>query len=488
MEIKLYSIAQIRQLEKVAIEQFAVSESTLMTRAGQAACHYLRLVEPNVKSIMVIGGPGNNGGDGFVFAKCAFDLGLRVNIRTMGDGKHYSKAAQQALAACQSANIEIKPFDHQESLNADYLIDAILGIGISKPVEGEIKEVIQAINASSLPVLAIDVPSGINADTGSVMGIAVRARYTVTFIGLKQGLFTNDAVDYCGTIMLKTLDLPSELYKSVVPSVYLLDSEVVKQTLLPRKKNSNKGNFGHVLIVGGNLGMAGAVRLAAEAALRVGAGLVSVATLPQHQSVILSQYPEIMCHGIEHASELAPLLKRATAVLIGPGLGKDSWAETMLEAISTQPLPVVVDADALNLLGAKPDCLNHWLLTPHPGEAGRLLDSDSHQIQADRFKAIEELVNLGGTWILKGAGSLVRGGEGVTSLCPYGNPGMASGGMGDALSGILVGLLAQGCSTLTAAKVGTLIHALAGDQAATQGERGLLASDLIGAIRQIINH
>jgi NAD(P)H-hydrate epimerase len=234
--------------------------------------------------------------------------------------------------------------------------------------------------------------------------------------------------------------------------------------------------------------MAGAARLAAEAALRTGAGIVSVSTWPEHQSLISAKYPEIMCHGVTSREQLTPLIEKATVIVIGPGLGQDDWARMLLSECLGNTLTKVVDADALNLLGSLPQCQDNWILTPHPGEAARLLNLENAKaIQNDRFDAIRQLATLGGNWILKGAGSLVKCNNQPINLCPFGNPGMASGGMGDALSGILGSLIAQKIAIATAIKMGVLIHALAGDLAAKNGQRGLLASDLIEQLRTVIN-
>jgi ADP-dependent NAD(P)H-hydrate dehydratase / NAD(P)H-hydrate epimerase len=530
MDNKLYDISQIRVLEKLAIEQLKLSELTLMERAGEAVFNTLRTFWPAAKKIVVICGPGNNGGDGYVFAKLGHEDGLTIGVRTVGDTASYSKAAMETMEACKQAGLTIIPFNPQEVFVADMIVDAILGIGLRRTVEGVYKEAIDTINRSKLSVLSIDIPSGIDADSGRILGTAVKADVTLTFIGIKQGLLTHDAVDHCGKIILDDLGLPNAIYDHLIPKGESLTPSLIKRQLPKRRKNVNKGNFGHVLIVGGNKGMAGAVRLAAEAALRVGAGLVSVATWPSHQALILANHPEIMCHGVESSEDLIPLLARATVVLIGPGLGSDEWGKKMLLRILETTLPKVIDADALNLLGFEPNCQNNWILTPHPGEAARLLGYHSAEgIQSDRFTAITKLAGLGGIWVLKGAGTLIKKGRselyskqlnfrlgvekrapGVDTLvheeasdennnaenssaksiflCPFGNPGMASGGMGDALTGIIGGLIAQDFTTLLEATIlGVLVHALAGDRAAKEGERGLLATDLISNLRTIVN-
>ncbi len=260
------------------------------------------------------------------------------------------------------------------------------------------------------------------------------------------------------------------------------------QCLKPRKADSHKGMFGHVLVVGGDYGFSGAVRLAAEAALRVGAGLVSVATRPEHAISLNLVRPEIMCHGANHAKELTPLLTKATVVIVGPGLGQSSWAKKMLTRILSSKKLLVMDADALNLLSKKRIKYADWVLTPHPGEAARLLQTTAHHIQQDRLLSAGALQKkYGGVVVLKGAGTLVVT-DHEEALCENGNPGMASGGMGDVLSGVIGALAAQGISLPQAAKLGVLVHAKAGDLAAKEGgERGMIASDLFPYLRQLVN-
>lgn len=261
-----------------------------------------------------------------------------------------------------------------------------------------------------------------------------------------------------------------------------------KSLLYPRPRDAHKGLFGHVLIIGGDYGMAGAVKLAGEAALRVGAGLVSIATRPEHTSAIVSGRPELMCHGIKEAKELKPLLAKASVIVLGPGLGQSAWSKQLFKTVLNTPQPKIIDADGLNLLAKQPKKSNHWILTPHPGEATRLLNITSKDIQSDREKAVKQLQQkYDGVIVLKGAGSLVCSANSL-SICQAGNPGMASGGMGDVLSGVIGGLLAQQFTLQQAAELGVCIHAHAGDLAAQQhDERGMLASDLMPYLRELMN-
>ncbi len=366
------------------------------------------------------------------------------------------------------------------------IVDAIFGIGLTRQVEGIYREAIQAINLTKIPVLAIDVPSGVEADTGGILGEAIRANYTVTFIGYKRGLFTSSALDYSGEVILEQLGI--KVANDLNEMTYLMNKKMLRDALPKRQRNLHKGENGHVLIVGGNDGMAGAASLVAGAALRVGAGLVTVVTTPGNRVVINAHFPEIMCHALTESDSLQPFLTKASVMVLGPGLGQDAWAKRLFSQALCFTGPLVIDADGLNLLGGNPRCRDNWVLTPHPGEAARLLCLEhAKAIQANRFLAIQRLALLGGNWVLKGAGTLINRQETPIYLCPFGNPGMASGGMGDALSGVIAGLIAQKIEPLVATKIGVIAHALAGDQAASFGERGLLASDLIDQLRAIVN-
>ncbi len=258
--------------------------------------------------------------------------------------------------------------------------------------------------------------------------------------------------------------------------------------LQPRTRDAHKGNFGHVLIVGGDYGFSGAVRMAAEAALRVGAGLVSVATCSEHALTLNLTRPEIMCHGVSFTKALSLLCEKATVIAVGPGMGRSSWAKKMLDVVLKSKKPLVVDADALNLLAEKPLKNSNWILTPHPGEAARLLQTTTEAIQQDRLSAIKKLQEkFGGVCVLKGAGSLIIGPDSAVALCAAGNPGMATAGMGDVLTGVIAGLAAQQIPLATAAKLGVLLHAMAGDLATKEGERGMLALDLMPHLRGLAN-
>ncbi|MCD6061042.1 MAG: carbohydrate kinase, YjeF related protein [Moraxellaceae bacterium] len=479
----LYTAAQVRELDRRAIAA-GVAGYALMTRAGQAAFQRLRERWPQASRIVVLAGPGNNGGDGYVLARLAWNQHLDVKIVTVGDHDHL--AGEAAEAASDATRARVPEVSWQGRLpEADVYVDALFGTGLNKPVAGDFAAAIAALNASGRPVLALDIPSGVQADTGAELGEAVRADATISFIGLKAGLFTGRGPALTGEVFFHALSVAAAVYEGIAPVAQRLTATDLA-VLGCRPRDAHKGMHGHVLVVGGNQGMAGAVALAGEAALRSGAGLVSVATRPAHTGVLTARRPEIMCHGVERAGDLAPLLAKADVVVLGPGLGRDDWGRALFGAVLDSRLPLVLDADALNLLAEMPEQRADWILTPHPGEAGRLLGLTTAQVQADRFAAVRALrERYGGSIVLKGAGTLVQDDAGL-SLCPYGNPGMATAGMGDVLSGVAGALRAQ--QVPQAAAMAVLVHALAGDRAAHDGgERGLMASDLFPFLRLQVN-
>lgn len=489
LPLALYTAAQVRELDRCTIEEFGISGATLMERAGTATLEQLRKHWPQAQRLVVICGIGNNGGDGYVLARMARKAEMYVAVYQVGDADKLSADARAARQTLLDSGIKILPFRPQALHSADVVADAIFGTGLSREVAGPWADAIHAINASGHPVLSLDIPSGLHADTGSILGAAVKAQVTATFVGLKQGLFTHLGPDYCGEIAFDSLRIPPEVYKRVPPSAYriILEERIAK--LPPRARAGHKGDYGHVLIIGGEQGMPGAARMAGEAAYRVGAGLVSLATRGQHASLLNMARPELMCYGVESPEDLKPLLERATVVVVGPGLGQGAWGQMMLNEALNTVHPLVVDADALNLLAKQPRQHDHWIITPHPGEASRLLARNIEEIQANRFVAVRDLhQRYGGVAVLKGNGTLICPGDLPLGLCTAGNPGMASGGMGDVLSGTIAGLLAQGLTLSEAAHLGVTIHAMAGDRAAREGgERGLLAGDLMFYLRRLAN-
>lgn len=483
----LYRAEAVRALDRYAIQTCGIPGFTLMQRAGAAAFDVLRWLWPGAQHLTVLCGPGNNGGDGYVLARLAAGAGLAVRVMSVGNPARLRGDAALACQALAEQGITVEPFDEAME-GTDVVVDALLGTGLDRKVEGGVGDAIRWINQSGASVLAIDIPSGLHADTGCALGDAVRAEATVSFIGLKQGLFTGQGPDCCGRVYCHSLDVPQEVFSAAAPAATRIQLEDFELALRPRLRSSHKGDFGHVLVVGGDFGFAGAARMAAEAAARVGAGLVSVATRAAHASVINVTRPELMCHGVEEAGQLHTLTAKADVIAIGPGLGRSSWAQALLAAALEGRRPLVVDADALNLIAHEPSERHNWVLTPHPGEAARLLGVQTQDIQGDRFNAALAIqARYGGACVLKGSGTVVTDGVNRPAVCAHGNPGMASGGMGDVLTGVIAGFLAQGMELSTAAKVGVCVHARAGDRAAREGERGLLACDLMPWLRRLAN-
>lgn len=475
-------------MDEFAIGGLGIAAYELMCRAGAAAFRCLRQRWPGVARIGIACGPGNNGGDGYVLARLAREAGLEVTVLTPPGGHPRTPAARQALADWREAGGRVLAFDGVLP-EADLWVDALYGIGLTRPPSDAAQSIIERINASRRPVLALDVPSGLDADTGHIPGIAVQAELTVSFIAGKRGCHTGAGLDCTGTIRIETLDLPDSVYARVRPAAWLARPEDLGRWLEPRHANAHKGEHGHVLCIGGEAGMGGAVRLCAEAALRTGVGLASVATRSSGVAALVAARPEAMTHAVEDAAELAPLLERADVLAVGPGLGQGAWGRALLDAALASGKPAVLDADALNLIAEHPRALPQAILTPHPGEAGRLLGKDSRAIQADRFAAAEALVErYGCVVVLKGAGTLVAAPGETPSVIGAGNPGMATGGMGDLLSGVIAALRAQHLPAYFAAVAGALLHAAAGDEAARiGGERGLLPSDLFPHLRRMAN-
>lgn len=481
----LYTAAQVRELDRRAIEDHRIPGYTLMERAGQAAFDAVRARWPDARRLGVLCGSGNNGGDGYVIARLARAAGLQVWLVEAGDTARLKGDAARARADWAAAGGEpVAAGAHWPG--ADVLVDALLGTGLDRPVEGRFATLIDAINAAAPPVLAVDIPSGLHADTGAVLGRAVRAAVTVSFIGLKTGLFTGEGPSHCGEVLFDDLAVPADVRSGAVPAAKRLDAACLAR-LGRRARGAHKGDFGHVLVVGGDRGMPGAARMAAEAAARTGAGLVSVATHPDHAALLPLVRPELMAHGVACPGDLSPLLARATVLALGPGLGRGAWGRGLLARLLETGLPMVLDADALNLLAGEPVRRETWVLTPHPGEAGRLLGSDAARVQADRLAAAARIQqDFGGVCVLKGAGTVIHDGR-EAAICTGGNPGMASGGMGDVLTGVIAALIAQDLAPPEAARLGVCVHAEAADRAARAGERGLLASDVIAELRAVVN-
>ena len=492
---KLYRSDAVRAAERAAMARFGLDEDDLMARAGLAAWRLLLDRWPQAQRIGVLCGPGNNGGDGYVVAALARASGRHVFVVRLGDAAKPG-AAQRAADACAQAGGDIAAFRRDGALpEVDVWVDAMFGIGLHRGLEGDARDLVVALrHGDATPVLSLDVPSGVDADTGDDHDLSIRATVTLTFIAGKPGLFTGRGRVAAGEVAIDTLGLADRIFDDLEPAAVRLSPSALAQWWSPRARDAHKGRFGRVLCIGGDHGFGGALALCAEAAHRTGAGLVSAATRAEHISPLLSRHPETMARAVDDAAALAPMLAQASVVAIGPGLGTGAWGRTMLDAALAAPLPSVLDADALNLLalsGRIPGCdaLHRAVLTPHPGEGARLLGAEVADVERDRLGSARRLAERTGSVVVwKGPGSVIAAPGAIPAIVDAGNPGMASGGMGDVLTGVVAAAIAQGLSAFDAAQCGALLHAAAGDAAARDGgERGLLASDLSPHLRRLAN-
>lgn len=485
MSFPLFTVEQVRQMDQQAVQTPALTGFDLMQCAGSVLFQQLKQMMKADDAIHIFCGAGNNAGDGYVLAKLLLESGQNPQVYSAFDVAKLKGDGLRAFNEYSDIGGLISTLPAK--LKRGVIVDALIGTGLSQPLQGDFLAVAELINQSGLTVLSVDVPSGLNADTGCASAGTVCADTTLSFIALKRGLFTADGRQFSGEVLLDDLSVDQDVLERQTAQAQLLVFELMKKTLLPRARNTHKGDYGHVLFLGGYCGFSGAIRLAGEAALRAGAGLVSIGTRQEHAAFINMTRPELMCHGIDTATELDRLSAKCDLLAVGPGLGQTLWSKTLFDAALALNKSMVIDADGLNLLAKSPEKRDNWVLTPHPAEAARLLNCSTHDVQRDRFSAIKRLQQqYGGVVVLKGAGSLVYDGAFI-SVCAAGNPGMASGGMGDVLTGVIAALIAQQHSLSEATKLAVMMHALAADRAAKDGEKGLLASDLMPAIREMMN-
>lgn len=485
----IYRTADIRRIESLALGE--PDPPPLMERAGLAAAELAReLAGGTGRQVAVIAGPGNNGGDAFVLARHLAQAWFKVAVIFAGDASRLSPDASAAYAAWAAAGGRIAsalPPAHACAL----IVDGLLGIGLQREVTGRIAELVQWMNAAPAPVLALDVPSGLDSDTGRVLGCAVRAAHTMTFIGLKPGLLTLEGPDHCGTLHVAPLGLDAP--KLVAASGSVIGSEVLQWALPERRRNSHKGDYGSAGIIGGAPGMVGAALLAGRAALKLGAGRVYVGLAAADAPLVDPVQPELMLSAAQSAVQIEHL----ACVAAGPGLGQSPQARALLQAAIAARAPLVLDADALNLLAADAALRTALaaraapaVLTPHPAEAARLLGITTAEVQHDRLTAAVQLAEAYRcAVVVKGAGSICAWPDGRWAINTSGNPGMASAGMGDVLTGILAALLAQGVSAGIALQAGVYLHGAAADAlvSAGVGPAGLTAGEVIDAARDRLN-
>jgi hydroxyethylthiazole kinase-like uncharacterized protein yjeF len=487
----LYSGEQVRELDRRAIVDEGISGALLMKRAGRAAFEHACRAWPGNRCWVVVCGAGNNAGDAYVFAALAAQKQHAVILYYLCEPTQLKGDAKTAADYARQESVPMQPF--QTSLQVSegaVLVDGLLGTGLRGSVRPEYAAAIDWINKAGSPVLALDLPSGLCVNTGAELGCAVRAQHTVTFIGNKLGLLTGRGPALAGQITLADLQVPQQVYENLPPVARRVRLPQLLDLVPQREADAHKGQFGHVMVIGGEQGFGGAAILAAEAAAVSGAGLVSLATRSEHVTAALVRRPELMVVGVASGQELEPHLTRPTLLVVGPGLGRTPWSEQMLQQALKSNLPLVLDADALNILAEGRLTLpkhGQWVLTPHPGEAGRLLGISTAEVQQNRLQAVLRLQQkYGGIVLLKGAGTLITKGA-ETLLAKVGNPGLATAGSGDVLSGLIGSLMAQGLAPLDAAQLGVCLHGDAGDLAVEEtGVAGLLAAELLPYIRELL--
>lgn len=481
--LSLHDAAQVRALD-ARLMAAGTPGAVLMQRAAQAAWRALRRRWPQVRKLCVLAGPGNNAGDGYLLAVLARRAGWDVQVYSLADPARLRDAAAQAYAEACAQGVQVQPW-HAEAVLDGLLVDAMLGTGLAGELREPYASAVTRINASGLPCLALDIPSGLCADTGRLWGAAVRADLTVTFIALKLGLFTGAGPDQVGELCFADLQADAALCAAAPAMAQRLTAGNL-QRLPARPRTTHKGRCGRLLVVGGERGYGGAALLVAQSGLRGGAGMVSLATREEHLAGALARCPELMVRGLLSSGQLLALLPGHDVLVVGPGLGQGAWGRSLLTAAAQFEGAQVWDADALNLLAAgRVQIRAGAVLTPHPGEAARLLGCSLAEVQDDRPAAALRLAQrYQAVVVLKGAGSLVTDGH-TLCLCEHGHPAMAGPGLGDVLAGLIGALLAQGLAALPASELAVWLHARAGERLGQAG-RGLLASELVGVIRELL--
>ena len=489
----VYSVDDVRLIEQALIKQHGISSFDLMQLAARAVFAAFKKHYPERHKIMVVCGPGNNGGDGLMFAYYAHQAGWFVTVYLLGSKDQRSLCCREALVLVQQENIDIQEIQNPELIDQsqyEAVIDAIFGVGLSRSLMQPYIQWVEWMNDSKLPVCAIDLPTGLDADSGHVWEACVLADSVMTLMVSKTGLYLDQAPNYVSHIEVLPLLSSFSLAQQLTPQFYCLAGAL--QVPLPeRPRNSHKGMFGRVVVIGGNEGMLGALLLAARGAQRSGAGVVQCVTRTIHAVSLTEQAPSLLVTGCESSELVLALLDQASIIVIGPGLGKDAWAQDMMSAVSSVKCPVIFDADALNLLSLSTfnSSIEQMLLTPHPKEAARLLSSDTAKVQSDRMQAAVQCAkDYEAIVVLKGAGTIVHSSKALPWICTAGNSGMSCAGMGDVLSGLIAGLYCQGLNLLHAACYAVLVHARVADRLAVElGPVGLIPEDLLQAIRSDLN-
>ena len=489
-----FTVEKVKSIEARAVRSPGLSITKLMERASMAVFKEIERKFGGASELTIFCGTGNNAGDGYLVAAIAAANSVRVSVMEVGDVQKQSVEVAHARSIAAKSAVKFFTPETELEIKEGVIIDALIGTGLRSQMSANFVEAIKTINESKMPVVAIDLPSGLDGNTGDVPDFAVQADLTVTFVALKRGMMTGKASAYCGEIVLASLEIPDSLRNIETSDSKLLRLKYLLGHLPERSKLAHKYHFGHAMVVGGEFGFGGAAIMAAQACMRTGAGLVSLCSRIEHIGSMLARQPEVMAHGVASGQELEPLLDAATVLIIGSGLGKSAWSEQLLQKSLRAGHPMVVDADALNLIADGCMKINFselsWVITPHSGEAARLLGTSVQLVEKDRFSAIKALQEkYSATVILKGPGTLVVGDAAAgPRICPYGNASMATAGSGDVLAGIVGSLLAQGMPLQLSAELGCCIHSKAADLAVERfGQFGLTATDILSCVRAILN-
>ena len=463
-----------------------------MCRAGQFTFDYIRRQFADAKHIVILCGSGNNGGDGYIVAGLAADNDYAVSVyayrpAATADCVLAVKFAQQK--GCAVIDVKHEPDLSADINRADCIVDALLGTGVDRDISGYLATMIGWVNDSKKPVIACDIATGLNSDNGRVMGHCIKAAATQTFIALKPGLFSASGKAMSGVVQFSDLGLTAQDYSYNQPCAMLINRSNLTGLIRERTEIAHKGTTGYAAVIGGAPGMMGAVLMAAKAAYRTGCGRVKVLSHAQHSATLALYCPELLALGCDENTHVTDRFSDFNALAIGPGLGQSNWSKQLFTQAMQSDLPTVVDADGLNLLSNNKQKRDHWVLTPHPGEAATLLGCKIAEVQGNRLAAAMEIVNqYGGVCVLKGSGSLIASKQSPIHICRAGNAGQATAGMGDVLTGCIVGFIAQGYSPFDAACLGTWCHGAAADQVAERnGKIGMMATDLLLPIQQLHN-
>ena len=501
----LVTAQEMRELDRLTIEKYGVPSLTLMERAGRKIARVIteRFAQAAKTGVLIVAGKGNNGGDGFVVARLLQQQQIPCEVALLArkdevsaDSAHNLKAFLELKGKITEISADRPSVLTDQIIGKGLLVDAILGTGMKNEVRGLYAEAITRLNESKLPIVAVDIPSGLDSERGTPLGVAVKASRTVALGYAKVGEVIYPGLDYAGDLVVSEIGIDPRAIKEVAPKTELLDEEGVARLIPIRKPDSHKGTYGHVLVMAGSRGKTGAAILASRAAMRSGAGLVTLAAPRSLNNIFAAALIEVMTELLSETAddetdvltgdEWRRLLERKSAMLFGPGIGvTDATRNNLRWLLRNLELPWVIDADGLNnlsldlvrLRGAK----TPPVLTPHPGEMARLIDKDTATVNDDRIGVARAFASEHRCYlVLKGARSVIATPEGKVFINPTGNPGMASGGMGDALAGILTALLGQKLSAENALKLGVYLHGFAGDRvAARQGQIGLIASDIV---------